>query len=170
MNVYKSMCKDSRFVAGAGAAEIEVARRLQIFADSTPGLEQYRPFPTVSFLLFLFPRFRFFLLSLFWRWKLNRASRTNNENDFSYFAHSVLFQFDCSIIWITRIKLRMQVSPFHSFSPFFLAFLTRSLNFEKIRYQKIRRGFWSGGTHTLRELRIQRNRSHFQFICGTHKG
>jgi len=41
VNVYKSMCKDSRFVAGAGAAEIEIARRLQIFADSTPGLEQY---------------------------------------------------------------------------------------------------------------------------------
>ncbi len=38
------MCKDARFVPGAGAAEIELARRLQIFADSTPGLEQY-PYP-----------------------------------------------------------------------------------------------------------------------------
>jgi len=41
VNVFKSMCKDNRFVAGAGAAEIEIARKLQIFADSTPGLEQY---------------------------------------------------------------------------------------------------------------------------------
>lgn len=41
VNVYKSLCKDSRFVAGAAATEIELARRLQIFADSTPGLEQY---------------------------------------------------------------------------------------------------------------------------------
>lgn len=41
VNVYKSLCKDSRFVPGAAAAEIELARRLQIFADSTPGLEQY---------------------------------------------------------------------------------------------------------------------------------
>lgn len=41
VNVYKTMCKDGRFVAGAASAEIEIARRLQIFADSTPGLEQY---------------------------------------------------------------------------------------------------------------------------------
>lgn len=41
VNVYKSLCKDSRFVPGAAASEIELARRLQIFADSTPGLEQY---------------------------------------------------------------------------------------------------------------------------------
>lgn len=41
VNVYKSLCKDARFVPGAAAAEIELARRLQIFADSTPGLEQY---------------------------------------------------------------------------------------------------------------------------------
>lgn len=41
VNVFKTMCKDGRFVAGAAGAEIELARRLQIFADSTPGLEQY---------------------------------------------------------------------------------------------------------------------------------
>lgn len=41
VNVYKSLCKDARFVPGAAATEIELARRLQIFADSTPGLEQY---------------------------------------------------------------------------------------------------------------------------------
>jgi len=41
VNVYKSLCKDGRFVPGAAASEIELARRLQIFADSTPGLEQY---------------------------------------------------------------------------------------------------------------------------------
>jgi len=41
VNVYKSLCKDGRFVPGAGASEIELARRLLTFADSTPGLEQY---------------------------------------------------------------------------------------------------------------------------------
>jgi len=41
VNVYKGICKDSRLVAGAASAEIELARRLQIVADSTPGLEQY---------------------------------------------------------------------------------------------------------------------------------
>ena len=59
--MYKSMCKDSRFVAGAGAAEIEVARRLQIFADSTPGLEQYPPFfNSILFVASLFPYFSWF--------------------------------------------------------------------------------------------------------------
>jgi T-complex protein 1 subunit theta len=41
VNVYKAMCKDPHFVAGAAACEIELARRLQTFADSTPGLEQH---------------------------------------------------------------------------------------------------------------------------------
>jgi len=41
VNVYKSLCKDPRFVAGAAATEIELATQLAKFADSTPGLEQY---------------------------------------------------------------------------------------------------------------------------------
>jgi len=41
VNVFKAMAKDGRFVAGAGATEIELARRLQQVADSTPGLIQY---------------------------------------------------------------------------------------------------------------------------------
>jgi len=41
VNVYKGICKDPRLVAGAASTEIELARRLQIVADSTPGLEQY---------------------------------------------------------------------------------------------------------------------------------
>jgi T-complex protein 1 subunit theta len=41
VNVYKGITKDPRFVAGAGAAESEMSRRLQEFADSRPGLDQY---------------------------------------------------------------------------------------------------------------------------------
>ncbi|KYR00457.1 chaperonin containing TCP1 theta subunit [Tieghemostelium lacteum] len=41
VNVFKGMCKDGRFLAGAGAFEIELSRQLQAFADSTPGLSQY---------------------------------------------------------------------------------------------------------------------------------
>ncbi|EGC32880.1 hypothetical protein DICPUDRAFT_155125 [Dictyostelium purpureum] len=41
VNVFKGMCKDGRFLAGAGAFEIEVSRALQAYADSTPGLSQY---------------------------------------------------------------------------------------------------------------------------------
>jgi len=41
VNIYKAMTKDGRFTAGAGATEIELAKRLQAFADATPGLVQY---------------------------------------------------------------------------------------------------------------------------------
>lgn len=41
VNVYKGLCKDARFVAGAAATEIELAQQLYKFADNTPGLEQY---------------------------------------------------------------------------------------------------------------------------------
>ncbi|EFA83548.1 chaperonin containing TCP1 theta subunit [Heterostelium album PN500] len=41
VNVFKGMCKDGRFLAGAGAFELEVSRQLQQFADATPGLAQY---------------------------------------------------------------------------------------------------------------------------------
>jgi T-complex protein 1 subunit theta len=41
VNVAKLVCKDGRFVAGAGACEIELAMKLKNLAASTPGLEQY---------------------------------------------------------------------------------------------------------------------------------
>lgn len=40
-NVYKQLCRDPRFVAGAGACEISLAAKLAAFADAEPGLEQY---------------------------------------------------------------------------------------------------------------------------------
>lgn len=41
VNVYKGLVKDNRFVAGAGATEIELSRRLQALAETAPGLDQY---------------------------------------------------------------------------------------------------------------------------------
>lgn len=41
VNVLKSLTRDSRLVAGAGAFEIEVARMLLNVGESTPGLNQY---------------------------------------------------------------------------------------------------------------------------------
>jgi len=41
VNVFKGMLKDNRFVPGAGATEIELAKRVSAFGDSTPGLDQY---------------------------------------------------------------------------------------------------------------------------------
>jgi len=41
VNVFKSLVKDPRFVPGAGATEIELAKQLQAYADSTPGVIQY---------------------------------------------------------------------------------------------------------------------------------
>jgi T-complex protein 1 subunit theta len=40
-NVARVACKDGRFVAGAGAAEIELAHRLHAAADKVQGLEAY---------------------------------------------------------------------------------------------------------------------------------
>ncbi|KAL8445799.1 hypothetical protein Emed_005355 [Eimeria media] len=37
----KALTKDPRFVAGAGAAEMEVARKLQAVAEKLPGVDQY---------------------------------------------------------------------------------------------------------------------------------
>lgn len=39
--VYRQICRDGRFAAGAGAAETELALRLHGFASALPGLEQY---------------------------------------------------------------------------------------------------------------------------------
>lgn len=41
VNVYKGITKDPRFVSGAGSTEAEISRRLNEFADSRPGLDQY---------------------------------------------------------------------------------------------------------------------------------
>lgn len=41
VNTIKAMCVDGRFVAGAGAAEIALARQIRSFGDSSPGLDQY---------------------------------------------------------------------------------------------------------------------------------
>lgn len=41
VNVYKAITKEQRFVPGAGATEIELAKRLAAYAKTIPGLEQY---------------------------------------------------------------------------------------------------------------------------------
>jgi T-complex protein 1 subunit theta len=41
VNVYKQLCKDPKFLPGAGAAEIDLAIKLSSFAEAQPGLEQY---------------------------------------------------------------------------------------------------------------------------------
>lgn len=41
VNILKAVTRDSRLLAGAGAFEIELARRLQTIAEATPGLNQY---------------------------------------------------------------------------------------------------------------------------------
>ncbi|KAL9648280.1 hypothetical protein ABK040_004417 [Willaertia magna] len=41
VNAYKSLAKDARLLAGAGAVEVELYNQLSKFADETPGLEQY---------------------------------------------------------------------------------------------------------------------------------
>ncbi|KAI0562488.1 TCP-1/cpn60 chaperonin [Gracilaria domingensis] len=41
VNVFKGITRDPRFVAGAGACEIELSRKLIEFAEARPGLDQY---------------------------------------------------------------------------------------------------------------------------------
>ncbi|KAL8599254.1 T-complex protein 1 subunit theta [Nucella lapillus] len=41
INTFKALTKDDRLVPGAGATEIELAKRITSFGESLPGLEQY---------------------------------------------------------------------------------------------------------------------------------
>jgi len=41
VNTFKGLCRDGRFVAGAGAAELQLSRRVEQDAARQPGLEQY---------------------------------------------------------------------------------------------------------------------------------
>lgn len=41
MNTFKAVTRDGRLVAGAGAAELELARKITSFGETLPGLEQY---------------------------------------------------------------------------------------------------------------------------------
>eukprot|EP01134_Creolimax_fragrantissima_P003683 CFRG3683T1 len=41
VNVFKQTTRDPRFVAGAGATEIELSRRVMMFGEMCPGLDQY---------------------------------------------------------------------------------------------------------------------------------
>ncbi|XP_011297643.1 T-complex protein 1 subunit theta [Fopius arisanus] len=41
VNTFKALTRDGRFVAGAGAIEIELAAQIAAYADTRPGLEQY---------------------------------------------------------------------------------------------------------------------------------
>lgn len=55
VNTFKAMTRDGKFVAGAGATEIELAANIAAYADTLPGLDQYavRKFATA---LEIFPK------------------------------------------------------------------------------------------------------------------
>ncbi len=40
-NIFQAMCRDGRFVAGAGAVDIELAKQLAEYGQTVTGLEQY---------------------------------------------------------------------------------------------------------------------------------
>uniref|UniRef100_A0A2P2HX97 T-complex protein 1 subunit theta n=1 Tax=Hirondellea gigas TaxID=1518452 RepID=A0A2P2HX97_9CRUS len=41
VNTFKGLCRDGRYVAGAGSTEIELSRRIEEYSRQCPGLEQY---------------------------------------------------------------------------------------------------------------------------------
>merc|ERR1719471_2462236 len=41
VNTYKGLCRDGRLVPGAGAIEMELAKRVTDFGEKCPGMEQY---------------------------------------------------------------------------------------------------------------------------------
>jgi len=41
VNMFKGLMKDTRLAPGAGATEIELARKLLSYGEATPGLDQY---------------------------------------------------------------------------------------------------------------------------------
>lgn len=41
VNTFKGITRDGKFLAGAGAAEIELAAHIATYADTLPGLDQY---------------------------------------------------------------------------------------------------------------------------------
>lgn len=41
VNSFKALCQDPRLLPGAGAVELELSKRLKLFADEEKGLDQY---------------------------------------------------------------------------------------------------------------------------------
>ncbi len=41
VNTFKGLCRDGRLVAGGGACEMELSRRVASFGETLPGMEQY---------------------------------------------------------------------------------------------------------------------------------
>ncbi|KAK6620688.1 T-complex protein 1 subunit theta [Polyplax serrata] len=55
VNTFKAITRDGRFLPGAGATEIELARQISSFADTRPGLDQYA-IKRFAYALEMFPK------------------------------------------------------------------------------------------------------------------